>query len=85
MAEQPPAQPEFMHALGIVGYFLAIETLGMLAREGKITGREGAAVIDAALRQAEEKAPETPHAAFEVARQILEGHLAAWFPPPPSG
>ncbi len=85
MAKPPPAKPEFMHALGIVGYFLAIETIGFLARSGRITGREGAAIIDAALREAEEKAGETPHAAFETARELLGAHLAMWFPDRPSG
>lgn len=82
MAEPIPAKPEMLAGLGIAGYAVAFELLGLLARKGIITTREGAEVIEAALSSTEEKQRETPDPALAAACELLGVHQAMWLQPP---
>ena len=76
MAHPIPAKPEMLTALGIAGYAVAFELLGLLAEKGVITGREGLQVIEKALASTEEKQRETPDPALQSACDLLGIHQA---------
>lgn len=85
MADPIPAKPEMLTGLGIAGYAVAFELLGLLAEKGIITAREGLQVIEKALASTEEKQSETPNAALQSACDLLGIHQAMFVQPPKGG
>lgn len=69
---------EQMVSVGIAGYAVAMNTLDRLERLGVLDRNECANILDAAINDLEKTEATTPHAAFRLARQMLDRQLQLW-------